>query len=154
MQSVRQYRCLGRRLRLEYESSHEKFVALSSSTQDSGTSSLFDCQQILSKNIEKALTTDGEVRNEGAWKDTQPGFSSAKGFCAKPRSSTTSKPGLSRRDLTLACSIEGVDVRDRSSIETNDERIFVVGAGSNDYDFNPRNWTRSYRIWATCVSPI
>jgi hypothetical protein len=153
MQSVLQYRSLGRRLRLEYESNQEKLIAVSSSTQDSGTLSLVDYQQTLSKEIENALTVDAKFRNAGDGKETQPGFSPTQASSPELRSSTTSKPGLSRRDLTLACSIEGVNVRERSSIETDDEKVFVVGVGSNDHGFNPRNWTRSYRIWATCVHP-
>lgn len=153
MQSILRYRRLGRRLRLEYESNQEKFIALSSSTQDSGTPSLADGQQVLRKDVEKALTADVNVRNAGTGNDVQPGSSSSQPSSPEPRSSTTSKAGLSRRDLTLACSIEGVNVRHRSSIETDDERVFVVGPGSNDLDFNPQNWTRSYRVWATCVPP-
>lgn len=152
MQSVLQYRRLGRRLRLEYENNLEKLIALSSSTQDSGTPSFINVPQISSKDIEKASTADGEVRSAGAAGVIQPDCSSAPDSCPKLEGSASSKPGLSRRDLTLAGSVEGVTVRDRSTTETDDERVFVVEAGSQD-GFNPWNWTRSSRIWATCVLP-
>lgn len=151
MQSVLQYRRLGRRLQLEYGHNQEKVDALSSSTQDSGISSFVDVPQIASKDTEKAPTALGEVRSANDAEGVQPNFPSAPDSCSNLGGSAPSKPGLSRRDLTLACSVEGVTVRDRSITATNDEKVFVVEAGSNDDGFNPRNWTRSYRIWVTCV---
>ena len=125
MQSISQYRRLRRCLRLEYESNHEKLTALSRSTQDSSNSSFLAISQISIKDAEKAS-----------------------GSCPNLKVSA-SKPGLSHRDLTLARSIEGVTVCDRSD---DDEKVFVVEAGSQNV-LNPQNWTRSSRIWIMCVLP-
>ena len=151
MQSLCQYRRLGRRLRLEYENSQEKLLALSGSTQDSGNSSFNDVPQISSNDIEKQSTANWQVGTAGDAGVVRPDFSSASNSCPNLEGSA-SKPGLSRRDLILAGSIEGVTVRDRSDIGTDDEKVFVVGAGSQD-EFNPQNWSKSSRIWATCVLP-
>lgn len=151
MQSIFQYQRLGRRLRLEYENNHEKLIALSGSTQDSGNSSVIDIPQISSKDIEKALTANREVGSTGVMGFVQPDFSSVSDLWPNLESSS-SKLGLSRRDLILAGSVEGVTVRDRSDTDMDEEIVFVVGAGSQD-EFDPQNWTRLSRIWAMWVLP-
>ena len=149
MQSIFQYQCLRRRLRLEYGNNHKKLIAPSGSTQNSSDSSFIDIPQISSKDIEKAFNTCGDVSVIGV---VQPEFSSASGSCPDFEVSA-SKPGLSRRDLALACSIEGVTVRDRSDTEMDDEKVFVVEADGQN-ELNPQKWTRLSRIWAMCVLPI
>ena len=136
MQSVLQYRRLGRRLQLEYRHNQQKVDALSSNTQDSGVSSLVDIQQTTSKDTEVVSNALTEVPS------VQPDFSSAPDLCPNLEGSALSKTGLS---------VGGVTVRGCSVTATDDEKVFVVGAGSNDEGFNPWSWTRSYRIWATCV---
>lgn len=151
MQSIFQYRRLGHRLRLEYENNHEKLIALSRSTQDSSNSSFIDILQTSSNDIEKALTAHGELGSAGFEGVFQSDLSSASNSCPNLEVSA-SKPGISRRDLTLARSVEGVTVRDRSDTEMDDEKVFVVGVDIQD-KFNPQNWTRSSRMWTMCVLP-
>ena len=139
MQSVDQYRRLGRSLLLEYGSNQEKLAVHSSSTQDSGTSSLLDAPRLLGDDIEKKPASNEEVQSARVASN-----------CLQ-HSSPDSKVGLSPRDLALASSVGGVTVRDCSAAEKIDEKVFVVEAGRNDGAFNPRNWTKSYRIWATFV---
>lgn len=153
MQSILQYRRLRSRLQLEYRQNQEKVDALSSSTQDSGLSSLVDIYQTASNDTETASTALKEVPSAKIAEGVQPDFSSAPDLCPNLEGSALSKSGLSRRDLILACGVGGVTVRDCSIAATDAEKVFVVGAGSDDEGFNPWNWTRSYRIWATCVLP-
>lgn len=148
MQSIFQHRRLRRRLLLEYRSTHEKLVVLSNSTQDSGTSSLSNALPNSSHDVEKSIASNDDIQIAGVVSIVPPDA------CAHLDDSTPSRPGSSRRDLALASGLDGVTVRDCSASETDQEKVFLVEAGKNDGDFNPRNWSKSYRIWATCVLPI
>lgn len=149
MQSIIQYQRLRRRLRLEYEKNHEKLIALSGSIQNSSDSSFMDIPQVSSKGIEKAFNTGGDV----SVIDVEKSESSSASVLCPDFEVSASKPGLSRRDLILARSIEGVNVRDRPETEMDDEKVFVVEAGGQN-ELNPQKWTRSSRIWAMCVLSI
>lgn len=149
MQSILQYRRLGRRLRQQYVNENNNYntsTTLFTTQPQTGSSTPFEGQPLEKQDLEKANDTRPPSVIDGADVAT----------CVPTRTSSIApdEPILSTgapvdRNHTLVNRFSGVHVRDPLTPGNPESRVYVVGLGNDDADMTPRSWGLSLRIWAT-----
>ena len=144
MQSILQYRRLGRSLRADYERYTGNDVSQPDSLQTSGNSSSNQTQQRDVSEIERALDSE---KNETGCSGTSSPLSSS---CTEDGVSTNQGP--SEVSLTVGDIVRESNYP-RTTLETGtnlqrDGQDYVVRSG-NDRDLDPRKWALSLKIWIT-----
>lgn len=149
MQSLRQYRCLGRRLRQQYVNENTTYntsTTLVTTQQDTGSSTPLENQSPEKKDLEKANDVGRPSVIVRAIAATQTPSRSSSVAPNGPLSSTGAPVD---RTTTLTNRFSGVHVRDSLTPGNPESRVYVVGLGNDDANMNPRTWGVWLRVWAT-----
>ncbi|MCJ1470349.1 hypothetical protein MMC07_008994 [Pseudocyphellaria aurata] len=142
MQSIRQYRRLGRRLRQQHVSENNNSTTLFTTQQD-GLATPFEGQPLEKQDLEKADDTrpPPAIDVADATTPTPPTLSVAP-------NGPTSSTGASV-NTKLVNNFSGVHVRDPLTPGNPDSTVYVVGLGHDDADITPPTWGLALKIWAT-----
>ena len=147
MQSLHQYRRLGRRLREQYvnkDSNDDNLTTLGTTHQGAGTSTPYEGLPLEKQDLEKADDTKSPSIVDGAVVPARP-----PPWNLPPNGPISSTGATINQNTALAHRFSGVHVRDPLTPGTPESRVYVVGLGNDDTDMNPRNWALWLRIWAT-----
>lgn len=144
MQSIRQYRRLGRRLRQQFvnENNTSSTSTTLFTTQQNGSATPFEGQPLEKQDLEKADDIRPPLAIDGVDAATRPPPTLS---VPNGAASSTGAPV----NTMLVNRFSGVHVRDPLTPGNPDSRVYVVGLGNDDADLNPRTWGLSLRIWAT-----
>lgn len=174
MQSFLQHRRFGKYVTRQYERDKSKAEALASSPFSSdavvNTSQVTDApDHVDSRDPEKGEQSNGqlldaqdhvETRDRGKEEEESGGYApihtastgrrvSQSGEAPEDMSRATTVPTRKSMGTALGTTLTGIEVRDRSTKEGGDGKVFVVGyEGENDL-MNPHNWSFVTRLAAT-----
>ena len=181
MQSFLQYRRFGKHVTRQYERDKSKAEALANSDASESTSPLSSIavnapqvagtsDHVDTRDPEKGEHFSGQpidVQNHAETQDSEKeeerqGFAPIKvptagrgaqkgGEVPENMSRTSTVQTKKSMGTALGTSLTGIEIRDRSTQEGGDGKVFVVGyEGENDI-MNPHNWSYLTRFAATCV---
>ena len=176
MQSFLQYRRFAKHVARQYERDKRKGKAdalVDNHDSESTSPSASDRHELGgTRDLEKGERSDGQTFDAGFHTETHDGLEKEElGYAPvnvgpaatrAPRGAEVPEEEMSRATTVpsgrsagtaLGATLTGINVRDRSTKEGGDGKVFVVGyEGENDI-MNPHNWSFSTRLAATWVTP-
>lgn len=151
MQSLRQYRQLGRRLRQQYVPKKDSSMALSTVQKESTQKNSSHCVPVESQQLEKIDLESGNTTRTPSIINGSDNADriSTRSLTLTPSLTLSMTLSSDGPNVTSANNFSGISVQDRIKPGDSKSTVFVVEQGDDDADMNARNWRFSLKLWAT-----